>query len=80
MRLEEGRTVDSILFRTGGTAAPATSGNGFLFDNLSQFSGIEPVGPPAGVEGCKQDGWKAFNAPRTFKSQGDCLQYVKTGK
>ena len=29
------RTVDSILFRTGGTAAPATSGKGFLIDNLS---------------------------------------------
>lgn len=28
------RTVDSILFRTGGTAVPATAGNGFLIDNL----------------------------------------------
>jgi len=29
------RPVDSILFRTGGTAAPATAGNGFVIDNLS---------------------------------------------
>jgi hypothetical protein len=29
------RTVDSILFRTAGTAAPATAGNGFLIDNLT---------------------------------------------
>jgi hypothetical protein len=29
------RTVDSILFRTGGAAAPATLGKGFLIDNLS---------------------------------------------
>ena len=29
------RNVDSILFRTGGTAAPGTSGDGFLIDNLS---------------------------------------------
>lgn len=29
------RTIDSILFRASGTAAPATSGNGFLIDNLS---------------------------------------------
>lgn len=29
------RTVDSILFRASGTAAPATSGSGFLLDNLS---------------------------------------------
>lgn len=34
--------VDSIMFRTGGTAAPATSGNGFLIDNFSSFSGPVP--------------------------------------
>jgi hypothetical protein len=28
------RTVDSILFRTGGAAAPATAGQGFLIDNM----------------------------------------------
>lgn len=33
------RTVDSILFRTAGTAAPATLGNGFLIDNLELSSG-----------------------------------------
>lgn len=37
------RTVDSILFRTGGTAAPATAGYGFLIDNLSLYSGPVPV-------------------------------------
>jgi len=29
------RTVDSVLFRTGGTAAPGTAGAGFLIDNLT---------------------------------------------
>ena len=29
------RTVDSMLFRVGGTAAPATDGKGFLIDNLT---------------------------------------------
>ncbi len=29
------RTVDSLLFRAGGTAAPATSGKGYLFDNVN---------------------------------------------
>ncbi|HKP73226.1 MAG TPA: hypothetical protein VJT82_09840, partial [Pyrinomonadaceae bacterium] len=33
------RTVDSILFRTGGTAAPATLGKGFLVDNMLLNSG-----------------------------------------
>lgn len=28
------RTSDSLLFRVAGTAAPATIGNGFLFDNI----------------------------------------------
>lgn len=37
------RTVDSILFRTSGTAAPALAGQGFLIDNLSLFSG--PITP-----------------------------------
>jgi hypothetical protein len=32
------RTVDSILFRTAGPAAPGTLGNGFLIDNLSLAS------------------------------------------
>lgn len=34
----ESRTVDSILFRVGGAAAPATLGNGFVIDNLSLSS------------------------------------------
>lgn len=37
-------TVDSLLFRTSGTAAPATSGKGFLIDNLSLTSGPIPAG------------------------------------
>ncbi len=34
------RTVDSILFRTSGTAAPATSGNGFFVDGLTMSSAV----------------------------------------
>jgi hypothetical protein len=39
-----------------------------------------PVGPPTTANQCKNDGWKTFNNPRTFKNQGDCIQYVNTGK
>lgn len=39
------RTVDSVLFRTAGTPAPATAGNGFLLDNLRLTSG--PSAPAA---------------------------------
>jgi len=31
--------VDTLIFRAGGTAAPATAGNGFLFDKVSLLSG-----------------------------------------
>ena len=39
------RPVDSMLFRTGGTAAPATAGQGFVIDNLSLLSGpiVQPT-------------------------------------
>jgi len=37
-------TVDSVLFRTGGTSVPANLGNGFLIDNFSQSSGAIPAG------------------------------------
>lgn len=36
------RPVDSLLFRTGGTAAPATAGNGYLIDDLTNTSSTTP--------------------------------------
>lgn len=69
------RTVNRVLFRTGGAAAPATAGKGFLIDNLS----LATYATPSSVEQCKLDGWQSFNNP-TFKSQGDCIQFVNTGK
>lgn len=36
------RTVDSLLFRTGGASAPATAGEGFLIDNV-QLSSSQPL-------------------------------------
>jgi Cadherin-like beta sandwich domain len=41
--------VDSIMFRTAGTAAPATSGNGFLIDNFSSYSGPVPTADLTGL-------------------------------
>ncbi|MBI5288158.1 MAG: hypothetical protein HY873_04220, partial [Chloroflexi bacterium] len=37
------RPVDSLLFRTAGTAAPATAGNGYLIDDLTQSSSTIPT-------------------------------------
>lgn len=69
------RIVKTVIFRTGGTAHPANLGNGFLFDNLSLFSGPIPVGPPTKVSQCKNNGWKTFNNP-TFNNQGQCVSFV----
>ena len=38
------------------------------------------VGPPRTKDECKNDGWRRFNYPRTFSSQGDAIQFVNTGK
>jgi hypothetical protein len=72
------RTVDSILFRVGGTAASATLGNGFLIDNLS----LSTASVPASADQCKKNGWQTLTKPdgTLFKNQGDCIQYVNTGK
>jgi quercetin dioxygenase-like cupin family protein len=37
-------------------------------------------GPPTSQNQCTNDGWTRFNHPRTFSNQGDCIQYVLTGK
>jgi len=57
------------------------SGSQF-FDRFGTVSqpGCGGVGPPTTKDQCKKDGWKTFNVPRTFKNQGDCIQFVNTGK
>jgi hypothetical protein len=63
------RIVKTALFRVGGTAAPATAGNGYLVDNLSLSSG---PAAPTDKDQCKNDGWKQFQ----FKNQGQCVDYT----
>ena len=38
------------------------------------------IGPPTNREQCKSGGWSRFNSPRTFRNQGDCIQFVNTGR
>jgi VCBS repeat-containing protein len=38
------------------------------------------TGPPRNKEQCKNGGWMRFDTPRTFSNQGDCIQFVNTGK
>jgi hypothetical protein len=37
------------------------------------------TGPPRNKEQCKNGGWMRFDFPRTFRNQGDCIQFVNTG-
>ena len=41
--------VDSVMFRVAGTAVPAVSGNGFLIDNFSEYSGPAPTADLTGL-------------------------------
>jgi hypothetical protein len=38
------------------------------------------AGAPTNKEQCMKGGWAKFTTPRTFKNQGDCIQFVNTGK
>ncbi len=52
------------------------------FDNdgiVDSSSCDTEIGPPTNKDQCKNDGWMRFNTP-AFKNQGDCIQFVNTGK
>jgi hypothetical protein len=78
---DQSRTVDSLLFRVGGADGfnhPANFEKGFLIDGLSYLSSR----PPGSANQCKNGGWQSLTRAdgSTFKNQGDCMQYVNTGK
>lgn len=37
-------------------------------------------GPPRTVNECQNGGWLGFSHPHSFGNQGDCIQYINTGK
>jgi hypothetical protein len=39
-----------------------------------------PSGGPTNKDQCKKGGWQNFTSPRPFKNQGDCIQFVNTGR
>ena len=63
--VDPGGVVDYVPFLTSPAGTPCAP---------------PPVGPPTNKDQCKDGGWQAFNTPRPFKNQGDCIQYVNTGK
>lgn len=63
-------------------AEPVETVQTFVVPLGSAFSVNVPkgCGPPLAVDECKGNGWFDFTYPRTFSNQGDCQQYVITGK
>jgi hypothetical protein len=58
---------------------------GFFFLDGEQTVVVNPnvmvnFGPPTDKDQCKKGGWQNFNQPREFNNQGDCIQFVNTGK
>lgn len=53
------------------------------FDNDGIGDACDPVqGPPTNKDQCKNGGWQTYTRAdgSSFKNQGDCIQYVNTGK
>jgi hypothetical protein len=78
-------TGPTIATNPGGTGEAIIDPDGVVKYSpfRSTFSSCAPVpqiGPPTNKDQCKNEGWKSFNTPRSFKNQGDCIQYVNTGK
>ncbi len=78
-------TGPTIASNPGGTGEPIIDEDGVVKYSpfLTTFSSCAPVpqiGPPTNKDQCKKGGWQTFNTPHTFKNQGDCIQFVNTGK
>lgn len=50
---------------------------------ISEFGTVFKISAavaPTSKDQCTNGGWATFTSPRTFKNQGDCIQFVNTGK
>jgi len=56
--------------------------NGFAGDVLGIDNQRTGLLPPTNKDQCKNGGWQSLSRTdfTTFKNQGDCIQYVNTGK
>jgi len=73
-----------IVVDAGWAAPPVGPVQTALVDNVRMNDEIvtfDPLPPPANANDCKNNGWKNVSGPNgPFKSQGDCIQFVNTGK
>jgi hypothetical protein len=80
------RPTDGVIFASGGFPSDiyTVSPEGVLtFLGVTGFGGVGDIAftpLPTSKDQCKDDGWARFNFPFSFKNQGDCIQFVNTGK
>ena len=68
---------DAKVVLAGSTHIPVPSPGAVEFGLARYESGL---GPPTNKKECKNGGWRTFTVPRRFKNQGDCIQFVNTGR
>jgi hypothetical protein len=80
----EAAVVARVRITSGNTAPASGAIDGGLTDVVAMDDFIygEPsvVGPPTSAQECMNGGWRSFDFPRAFANQGDCIQFVKTGR
>jgi hypothetical protein len=80
------RPTDGVIFASGGDAGRLWT---LSPSGTQTFLGLTSVGGvgdlaftplPTSKADCKNGGWQRFSFPNSFKNQGDCIQFVNTGK
>ena len=86
-----GSNIRAIVLNVGDTS-PSLSDAGLdgyldnvvvdLVSGLTVFDFDPPPTTPANADGCKTNGWSSLMRDdyTSFKNQGDCIQYLNTGK
>jgi hypothetical protein len=80
------RPTDGVIFASGGDAGRlwtlSPTGTQILLGvtNVGGVGDLAFTPLPTSNDQCKNGGWQRFSFPHSFKNQGDCIQFVNTGK
>lgn len=78
--------TNGVIFASGGVNGDVYTLSRTGTQTLVGFTGVGGAGDFAftplltSKDQCKKDGWRRFNFLFSFKNQGDCIQFVNTGK
>ena len=80
------RPTDGVIFASGGDEGRLWILSPTGTQTLLGLTSVGGVGDlaftplPTSKADCKNGGWQRFSSPFNFKNQGDCIQFVNTGK